>query len=212
MEMGEGKIPLIGIAGGIASGKSMISDALARRGAAVISADRLAHEVLAFDEVKQALQRRWGERVFAVDGQVDRQAVARVVFAATADGQRELAFLEQLTHPAVGRLAMAEVERLNREKSCAVIVMDVPLLFESGWNRWCDRIVFVDAPREQRLRRALARGWTEEDFSCREARQESLETKKKLADVVIDNSDTRETAQAQVEQVWPDLISTPVAR
>jgi dephospho-CoA kinase len=212
MEMGEGKIPLIGIAGGIASGKSMISDALARRGAAVISADRLAHEVLAFDEVKQALQRRWGERVFAVDGQVDRQAVARVVFAATADGQRELAFLEQLTHPAVGRLAMAEVERLNREKSCAAIVMDVPLLFESGWNRWCDRIVFVDAPREQRLRRALARGWTEEDFSCREARQESLETKKKLADVVIDNSDTRETAQAQVEQVWPDLISTPVAR
>jgi dephospho-CoA kinase len=90
--------------------------------------------------------------------------------------------------------------------------MDVPLLFESGWNRWCDKIVFVDAPRDERLKRALARGWTEEDFSRREARQESLETKKKLADVVIDNSASRQHAQAQLEQAWPDLTGAPVAR
>ena len=210
--MSEDQIPLIGVAGGVASGKSMISEEFGRLGAAVISADRLAHQVLTYDEVKQAIRERFGNAVMTPEGAVDRQAVARIVFAPGEAGQKELEFLEQLTHPAVGRLALAEVERLKREKTCAAIVLDVPLLFESGWNRWCDKVVYVDVPRAVRLERARARGWTEEDFSRREARQESLETKRRLADVMIDNSASRSHAQAQVRQVWHDLLGAPATR
>ena len=85
-------------------------------------------------------------------------------------------------------------------------VLDAPLLWEAGWNDWCDKIVFVEAPREERLRRALARGWSREDFAAREAAQESLERKRASADAIIDNSGPPERTQAQVERLWASLF------
>ena len=209
--MPEDKTPLIGLAGGVASGKSLIAEQLRRAGAAVISADKLAHEVLKYDEVKHEARRRWGDGIFAPDGQIDRVALAKIVFGPPPDGPRELKVLEQMTHPEVGRLAREQVERLNRAKACAAIVLDAPLLFESGWNKFCDKIVFVDAPPETRLRRAQARGWTEDDFVRREACQESLETKRGLADVVIDNSGSVESTRAQIEHFWHSLAGSSLA-
>jgi dephospho-CoA kinase len=207
--MGEDKIPLIGITGGVASGKSFVAEQFRAKGAAVVSADQLAHEVLRYDEIKQRACERWGDAILGDGGEIDRQRLAAIVFAPPPGGPRELKFLEELTHPAIGRLAREQVERLGREKTATAIVLDVPLLVESGWNEWCDAIVFVDVPRVVRLKRAQARGWTEEDFARREASQESLETKRKLADVVIDNSATAETTQAQVDHFWRKLAGSP---
>lgn len=168
----------------------------------MISADALAHEVLQYEDVKGAVRARWGEGVFGTGGEVDRAALAKIVFAPPPDGPRELKYLEQLIHPEVGRLTRERLEAVARDSTAPAVVLDVPLLVESGWNRLCDRIVYVDAPGEQRLTRAVARGWNEEDFLRREAAQESLEAKRKRADVVIDNSGSPEQAQAQVEQYW----------
>jgi dephospho-CoA kinase len=202
-------VVIIGVAGGIASGKTLVTEQLARRGAAVVSADKLAHEVLKYEEVKQVARERWGDAVFSADGEIDRAAVAKIVFAPAPEGQQHLKFLEQLTHPHIGHLARQRLELLSQEKKVPAIVLDVPLLFESGWNRLCDKIVYVDAPRDQRLSRALARGWSQEEFERREAAQQSLETKREQADFVIDNSATVQATEAQIEQLWSLLIDPP---
>jgi dephospho-CoA kinase len=198
--MQAGGRPIIGIVGGIASGKSLIADQFEREGAAVVSADKLAHEVLEFDEVKRAVRERWGDGVFAADGEVDRAAMAKIVFAPPPDGPRERETLERLIHPEVGRLVQKRLEALQQDGAVTPIVLDVPLLVESGWNRQCDRIVYVDAPREQRLSRARARGWSEQDFDGREAAQHTLEAKRNEADLVIDNSGSPDEARAGVTQ------------
>jgi len=198
----ETKVPLWGIVGGIASGKSLIADQLERLGAAVVRADELAHEVLKLEDVKTLARRRWGHAIFAGDGQIERRALGKIVFAAPPEGPRELKYLEQLTHPKIGQLMLAQIEQMSRSPGVPAIVLDVPLLFESGWNKVCDKTIFVDAPREVREARALARGWSREDFASREAAQESLDDKRRLADVTIDNSGSIESAQAQVERFW----------
>lgn len=199
--------PLVGILGGIASGKSLLTDELARHGAAVVSADRLAHEVLQSDEVKRAARERWGDAIFSTDGRVDRAALAKIVFAPEPDGPRERKLLEQWTHPRIGELAREQIERLVRDASHPAIVLDVPLLLESGWHRWCDKLIFVDAPRQQRLLRAQTRGWTEEDFDRREAAQAPLEEKRNLADLVIDNSGSLAETQTQLDRFWQSLLA-----
>ena len=197
-------VPLVGIAGGIASGKSFIAEQFERLGAAVVSADRWAHEVLKLDEIKHAVRERWGDGAFGPDGKIDRAALGRIVFATPG----ELKHLEELTHPKIGQQVRQEITELAAKRAAAAIVLDVPLLFESGWNNFCDFVVFVEVPRDVRVERATGRGWTEDDFARREAAQESLETKRKLADVVIDNSGSPESAQAQVERFWHSLVGS----
>jgi dephospho-CoA kinase len=204
-------VSLIGIVGGIASGKTFIAEQFRARGAEVVSADRLAHEVLGFDDVKRAARNRWGDAIFGPDGEVNRAALAKIVFAPPPKGPQELKVLEQLTHPKIGQLVRQEVGELSQQNRATAIVLDVPLMFESGSNKYCDRIVFVDAPRELRMARAMARGWTREDFERREAAQESLETKRKLADLVVDNSGSPESAQAQIEHFWHSLLGSSLS-
>jgi dephospho-CoA kinase len=204
--MGPTKVPLLGIVGGIASGKSLIADQLEKLGAVVIRADQLAHEVLKLDAVKQKARERWGSAIFASDGQIDRGALGKIVFAPLPGGQRELKYLESLTHPRIGQLVREQVSELSGRAGTAAIVLDVPLLFESGWNKICDKTIYVDAPRALREARAGRRGWTPEDFARREAVQESLEKKRELADVVIDNSGTPEATQVQIEHFWHSMV------
>ena len=197
---------VIGVAGGIGSGKSLVSQALGSLGAVVLDADRMGHEVLREPEVKDAIRRRWGECVFDPQGEVDRRAVARRVFAQPG-GPRELAYLERLTHPRIAERLRQSLGRLAGEGSHAVVVLDAALLIEAGWDALCDKILFVDAPRALRLARAQGRGWTKADFEAREAAQASLDQKQARADIVIDNSRTPEDTIKQVEAVWGCLTS-----
>ena len=183
---------LIGIVGGIASGKSLVSSRLASLGAEVLDADRVGHEVLRELAVKEAIRARWGDGVFDCQGEIDRSEVARIVFAANPDGPRELAFLEELTHPRIGQRLREQIAKWSRDGRTAAAVLDAPVMFKSGWDKECDTIVFVDAPRAVRFARARQRGWTEADFESREGAQQTLEAKRLRADVVIDNSSTSE--------------------
>jgi dephospho-CoA kinase len=196
---------LIGIAGGIASGKSLVSEELRSLGAVVLDADRAGHEVLREPEVKQAIRGRWGDGVFGADGEIDRRKVAEIVFAPPPKGPKELAYLEQLTHPRIRELHDARLAQLSRDAAAKVVVLDAPLLFEVGLDESCDEVVFVDAPRELRLARARDRGWSEEDFDDRERRQVPIEVKRSRADVIIDNSSSPEHTYAQVQRFWHSL-------
>ena len=193
---------VIGIVGGIASGKSTVSAELHRLGAAKLDADKAGHEVLQMPHVRSAVREHFGEQVVGVDGEIDRRALAGIVFARTIQGAADLARLEGLTHPEIGRLLQERLNEVRDSAAAPAVILDAPVLFKAGWDAFCDGIVYVDAPRDIRLQRALARGWTKEDFAAREAAQESLDTKRQLADWTIDNSGSLEFTRAQVEQLW----------
>lgn len=195
----------IGILGGVASGKSRVTEEFARLGAGVLDADRAGHEALRMPHVRQAIRERWGSAVFGPDGQVDRPKLAAIVFARTPEGRENRGYLEKITHPEIRRLLVSGVRQLE-ESGAKAAVLDAPLLLEAGWDSLCDRLAFVDAPRDLRLARARTRGWSEEEFTAREAAQESLEIKRQRADVIIDNSGSLEETRAQVERLWGSLI------
>jgi len=196
----------IGLIGGVACGKSAVADALARRGAVVLKGDEFGHQVLAEPEVRDTLVGRWGRGILTADGRIDRPAVARIVFASTAAGASERVYLEQLTHPRIRERMEAAIRQLP-DASVPAIVIDAALLIEAGWSGICTAIAFVDCPRDERLRRAKTRGWSEEDFSRREAAQLPIEEKRRRASHVIDNSGSLADLDDEVEQFWAALLS-----
>jgi dephospho-CoA kinase len=227
-------LKVIGLLGGIASGKSFVAELFRQRGAVVLDGDRAGHEVLQDKEVKRAVRQRWGAGVFGPDGEIDRRALASKVFAprldmresqpapdgaptgdsrldtATEDSSAslsvpgELEYLEQLTHPRIAARLAQQVQSAV-ERGAPAVVVDAAVMIKAGWDALCDTLVFVDAPREVRLMRARQRGWTEEEFTRREAAQESLDEKRARADVIIDNAGLPEETSAQVERFWQAL-------
>lgn len=202
---------VIGVAGGVASGKSLVSEHLQRLGAAVLDADRAGHEVLREPEVMAAARQRWGDRIFGPDGQIDRRQLAQIVFAPAPQGPDELACLEGLTHPRITARLRGRIEELQRQGDCPAVVLDAALLFQAGWDALCDTVVFVDAPRELRLARARQRGWSETEFAAREAAQGGLEEKRRRAHVIVDNSLSPEHTCQQLRQIWRSLMSRVAA-
>lgn len=188
--------PVIGLVGGIGSGKSQVSLAFAVRGAIVITADAIAHEVLRIPEVRAALQGFWGDRVINEKGELDRRKIGGIVFA----DQAELARLEQIVHPYIGKRILDEIAAAQASPVGTFIVLDAAIMLEKGWNAVCDWIVYVDAPREARLARLkVQRGWTAADLARRESAQLPLSVKASRANAAVDNSGSVESLQAQVD-------------
>lgn len=195
---------VLGITGGIGAGKSAAVDAFVRRGAAAFSADAAVHELYRTDEVREAVVSRWGERVLAADGSVDRAAIAGIVFADT----RERQWLEGLLHPLVAREWLRFVEAQKRlDDPPPMIVAEVPLLFEAGLDRRYDQTVLVTAPLETRLRRVGERAAGASGAAARAEVQMSEEQKARRADFVFDNVGSRQRLDAFVEQVWAEVLS-----
>ncbi len=203
--IGREAMEVIGIIGGVASGKSLVAGELVALGAGLLDADRAGHVVLRMPEIEQAAAERWGKAVFGPDGRINRGRLAEIVFAATDDAVRERKYLEQLTHPEIARRLEQQAEALAASGT-RVAVLDAPLLLEAGWDKLCRRLVFVDAPRALRESRALARGWSKEDFAAREDAQESLDLKRERADVTVDNSGSPEHTKARIERFWHSVI------
>lgn len=199
---------IVGLLGGIASGKSFVADALVRRGARLLDADKAGHEVLREPEIEAAARRRWGDSIFGVDGHIHRPALGRIVFAPPPRGPLELAYLESLTHPRIGMRLRDQLSQLAQDGVTRLVVLDAPVMLKAGWNRLCTALVYVDAPVEVRRDRALRRGWTAEEFVRREGAQEPLEFKRKLADFVLDNSGPPTDLEAQIDRIWPQLLGT----
>ncbi len=196
---------VIGLLGGIASGKSLVARELEKLGAVIIDADRAGHEVLRYPQVKEAVRKRWGSEIFSPDGEINRKALAAIVFARTDAGRLELEHLETLTHPEIGRRLEAQMDQL-RQHDIRAAVLDAPVMLKAGWDRMCDQIWFVDAPYDVRLARAQARGWTTDEFRSREMAQEPIERKRELADFVLDNSGDIAYTRGQIERLWERLV------
>jgi dephospho-CoA kinase len=192
----------IGLVGGVASGKSHVAQMLVELGAGLLDADRAGHAVLAEDtEVHQALSQQWGDAVFTADGLVDRAAIARRVFREGDAAKQERQFLENLLHPRIGkRLEALRTQFADEGRPAAVL--DAPLLLEAGWRPLCDVLLMVDAPRDLRLQRARQRGWTDAQFSQREAAQWPVADKRRAADVVISNDGSLPDLRQRVLEFW----------
>lgn len=193
---------LVGLTGGIGSGKSTVSALLAARGATVIDADAITRELQAPGQpVLVAIVERFGPGVLAGDGTLDRQALADLVFG--PDGGDALADLNAIVHPAVGAEIARRLEEASRGDG--VVVLDVPLLVESGRDDMA-ALVVVDVDPEVALARLVEqRGMRAEDARARMARQATREERRARADVVLDNSGTREALEAQVDALWARL-------
>jgi dephospho-CoA kinase len=186
-----GAIPVIGLIGGIGGGKSSVARRLAERGAAVIDADAVGHELLEDPAIRARVVERFGSSVLEPAGtggpaaaRISRRALAAIVFGDPA----ALRDLEALLHPAMRERFRRRIARLIAEGGSSLIVLDAAVLLEAGWDDLCDRIAFVDAPRAERLRRAReARGWSEEMFAAREQSQGPVEAKRDRADWIIAN-------------------------
>lgn len=192
---------LVGLTGGIGSGKSTVGRLLAERGAIVLDADDLARRAVdpgapGFDRVAE----RFGPDVVSPDGALDRERLARVVFADDA-ARRDL---EAIVHPEVYRMLAEEVER--RRDTGDVVVFDAPLIVETGFHEACDVVVVVTAPEETvlgRLRRD--RGMPEGDARARLRAQAPVAEKQAVADEVIRNDGSLEDLERAVEALWVRL-------
>ena len=202
---------VVGIAGGVASGKSVVAERFAQLGATVLDVDRIGHEVLRDESMRQSIRNRWGDKAFGEDGEVDRAAVAQIVFAASESesANEDLRFLEQMTFPQISQRIVQQIERLDGLGATPVVILDAAVMFKAGWDRFCNKILYVEVPRQQRLDRAKLRGWTPQQFSAREAAQVSLETKRSKTCQIIDNSGTIKETNMQIDQFWQSLDIIP---
>lgn len=192
----------IGLTGGIGSGKSTVSALLAQRGAVIIDADAITREVQQpGTEVFEAMVARFGPGIVGADGALDRPAVADIVFA----DPEALQDLNAIVHPAVG----AETARrlLEQSETDNLVVLDIPLLVESG-GREVAGIVVVDVDPEVAVERLVAhRGMREADVRARMSRQATRAERLAKADVVIDNSGTPEDLVRAVDAAWPRIVA-----
>jgi len=194
---------IIGLTGSIASGKSTVSAILREIGAPVIDADAIVHELQRpGTEVTAAIAREFGPGVIRPDGTLDRAALGRIVFA---DPERRRA-LEAIVHPAVRAEMLRRIESLRQEGRPAV-VLDIPLLYESGWDRFVDEVWVVFVDRDTQKARLMARnGLSPEDAEVRIAAQADLDEKARRADRVIDNRGDLAGTRAQVLAAWQAVV------
>ncbi len=192
-----GCTPVIGLAGGVGSGKSAAAACLSRLGCVVIDSDARAKALLDTPALRDRLVRWWGDRVVRHDGCIDREVISDIVFS-DADQRRRL---EGLIHPMLEEAREATI-REAIEAGAAGVVIDAPLLYEAGLDARCDAVIFVDAPREARLARvSRSRGWDEAELDRRESAQMPLEIKRERAHYVLTNTGPADELCEQARRV-----------
>jgi dephospho-CoA kinase len=202
---GPRKFLLVGLTGGIATGKSTVSDLLRRLGCEIIDADLLAREVV--EPGQPALRQiaaEFGPDVLTAGGALDRKKLGAIVFA---DPVRRLR-LEAITHPAIRERFQARLDELAEKGFAGIVVFDAPVMIESGNYKNMERMVVVVTDDASQLARLRARDGTDDAENGRKvASQMPLAEKAKLADYVIDNSGSREATAEQVRRVFAALMS-----
>ncbi|WP_444963141.1 dephospho-CoA kinase [Nocardiopsis sp. M1B1] len=193
----------VGLTGGIGSGKSAVATGLAAYGATVVDADAIAREVVEPGTPGlEAVVAEFGERVLTPDGRLDRPRLGEIVFADEAS----LARLNAIVHPLVGERSSQLMEEAVAS-GVEVVVYDVPLLVENGLGPLYDVVVVVDAPDEVRVERVAAnRGMPREQVEARIRAQADRDTRLAAADLVVDNSGTREELTERVAELWRELV------
>jgi len=197
------KKPVIGIVGGICSGKSTVAAELARLGCEIIDADKIAHKLLDEPAVKDKIVSCFGQALLDSAGKIDHKKLADIAFT---DGDK-LFILSSIVHPLVLERAEQLIKRYNRQIRVKAIVLDMPLLVEVGWAKRCDRLIFVDCRQQLRVDRAKKLGFFDENqFKIRENFQISLDKKVSIADNVIDNNSDFSGLAKQVADIFSCIV------
>ncbi|MEI8000756.1 MAG: dephospho-CoA kinase [Actinomycetes bacterium] len=199
---------LVGLTGGIGSGKSTVAGLLAARGAVIVDADQVARDVVEPGQPAfLRLVERFGPEVVGPDGRLDRARLAELAFATEAG----TAALNEITHPAVGDEFL---RRMQAAPADAIVVCDVPLLVESetAASRGYEFVIVVEAPRDLRLERLERRGVPRPDAEVRMAKQATDEQRRAVATHLVDNAGDRTRLEAQVNSIWQDLDAVRSAR
>jgi len=197
-----GKKRIIGILGGIASGKSTVAAELAKLGCKVIDADKIAHKLLENSPVKKKIVDLFGRTILDSAGRIDRKRLGGVVFS-DAD---KLSSLNGIIHPLVLQRVEELMGRYDRQNQVKAIVLDMPLLVEVGWAKRCDKLIFVDCRKKIRLNRAKKMGFDKNQFKIRENFQISLDNKVSLADNAIENNSDFSALVRQVADTFSYIM------
>jgi dephospho-CoA kinase len=196
-------IKTIGLTGGLGSGKSTVLKMFKRLGAMTLDADRMAHRCLAPGTAAyRKIIRRFGRNVLGGQGKIDRRRLGEIIFKDT----RSRAALERWVHPEV----KAEIQkRLDCLPASRIAVIEVPLLFESGFQDLFDRVAVVWCGERERRERLIRRNhWKPPELETRLNAQWPLLRKRRLADIVIDNSKRKDATWKQVETIWKDFVGS----
>ncbi len=198
------KKPIIGILGGICSGKSTVAAEFAKLGCGVVDADKITHELLEKDEVKKKIVAAFGEGILDAALNIDHGKLADIVFSDSL----MLSKLNGIVHPLVLSRAEVLIERYTLEPKVKAIVLDIPLLVEVGWHKRCQKLVFVKCRRRLRVDRAKKIwGFDENQLKIRENFQFSIDKKAAIADNTIDNNSGFSALAEQVAGVFSCIIN-----
>jgi len=186
---------VIGLIGGIGSGKSEVARFLREAGAIVLSGDTVGHEALRQPELKTRIVEHFGKEVLDEQGEIQRRKLGAIVFA-NADERRAL---EEIVHPWIKRRLREELAEARTRPDVLLIVIDAAIMLEAGWDDLCDELVFIEVPRALRLERIRRqRGWTAKEVDAREQAQLPLTEKARRANTIVHNAGSLDDLRRQI--------------
>jgi len=198
------RIKVIGITGGIASGKSTIAGMLESLGADLIDADKICHELINTKEIALKITKRWGSHLQDNSGKVKRDVLAEIVFS----DKKEIFALNSIIHPVAIKQIKSEIAKLHIEATTMAIVLDAALLVESNLVDICDVVLFVNTEKDRcETRVQNTRKWPLDEIEKREKFQGLLQQKREISDVIINNNNSKKDTLNQVKDFWSQFIT-----
>jgi len=192
----------IGLAGGVGSGKSSIARMFEKLGGQLIEADKIGHQVLNLPPVKKKLIEWYGQEIIGPNGRVDRKKAAEMSFSCDFNVRR----LNGLTHPLIRKEILWQLRQ--SDKRAVIKIIDAPLLMETGLDKFCDYVIFVDASMKNRIQRVVeSRKWDAREISRREGHQIPMGDKKARADFIINNNKSLETTKTYIKRIFQTITA-----
>jgi len=196
------KKPIIGIMGGIGSGKSTVANEFEKLGCKVINADKIAHDLLEEKNIQEEVVGILGNDIIDSQGNIDRKKIAEIVFK-----NSDLLFkLNNIIHPGVLQKTEELIDQYNQDNQCKAIILDMPLLVEVGWDKRCDKLIFVECDEKTRKNRVLSRFSEKNHIKNRENFQISLDKKKSIADNTVNNNSDFSALVRQIAEIFSYIM------
>ena len=191
--------PLIGLLGGVGSGKSVVAVELVALGCGCVDADAIGHELLKDPQVRAELEKHWGRGILDESGNVNRKTLAESAFAS----HRQAEALNAIMHPRIRRRMVEQIAAMSEDPDIPAIVIDAALLLETDWHELCNVFIFISTPEDIRTERVKqSRGWDRQTLKRRENLQIPLDIKADKADYVVNNSLSESSLREQIRLVF----------